>query len=52
MKVFLSSLQPESVQSLVVRLDTFALASGQHNNTAKQSTEKAPGQCLLGKHNL
>jgi hypothetical protein len=33
-KVFLS-LQPELVQSLVVRLDTFALASGQRINIAK-----------------
>jgi hypothetical protein len=34
-KVFLSSLQPYLVQSLVVRLDTFALASGQRINIGK-----------------
>jgi hypothetical protein len=34
-KVFLSSMQPELVQSLVVRLDAFALASGQRINIAK-----------------
>jgi hypothetical protein len=34
-KVFLSSLQPEFVQSLVVRLDMFALASKQCINVAK-----------------
>jgi hypothetical protein len=34
-KVFLSSLQPELVQSLVVRLNTFALASGKRINIAK-----------------
>jgi hypothetical protein len=34
-KAFLSSLQPELVQSLVVRLDTFALASGERIDIAK-----------------
>jgi hypothetical protein len=34
-KVFLSSLQPELLLSLVVRLDTFALASGQRINLAE-----------------
>jgi hypothetical protein len=34
-KVFLSTLQPELMESLVVRQDTFALASEQHINIAK-----------------
>jgi hypothetical protein len=34
-KVLLSSLQPELVQSLIVRLDTFALAPGQRINIVK-----------------
>jgi hypothetical protein len=42
MKVFLSSLHPELVHSLVVRLDMFALASGQRINVFL-----SPVWCLL-----
>jgi hypothetical protein len=45
-KVFLSSLQPELALSLVVRLDTFALASGQHINMPLGTLPPPPA--LLG----